>query len=110
MGSIDISSFQNLSPASLMIKIWEFSELIHHKPLPDPSSFNCEYYLRCCIEAARELWDNENYIFFDSAFYRLQFHRKKYICIMSIKNDHYREYLVESILREKRLKKIFFFF
>ena len=55
MGSIDIASFQNLSPASMMIKIREFSEHVHHKPPPDPSS--------CSIEAAREVWDNENYIF-----------------------------------------------
>ena len=102
MGSIDISSFTNLSPANFMIKIWEFSEHVHHKPPPDLSSCNCQFYLRCCIEAAREVWDNENYIFFGSALYRFQFHRKKYLCIMSTKNDHYREYLVESILREER--------
>lgn len=63
MGSIDIASFQNLSPASMMIKIREFSEHVHHKPPPDPSSCNCQFYLQCCIEAAREVWDNENYIF-----------------------------------------------
>lgn len=63
MGSIDIASFQNLSPASMMIKIREFSEHVHHKPPPDPSSCNCQFHLQCCIEAAREVWDNENYIF-----------------------------------------------
>ena len=63
MGSIDIASFQNLSPASMMIKIREFSEHVHHKPPSDPSSCNCQFYLQCCIEAAREVWDNENYIF-----------------------------------------------
>lgn len=63
MGSIDIASFQSLSPASMMIKIREFSEHVHHKPPPDPSSCNCQFYLQCCIEAAREVWDNENYIF-----------------------------------------------
>lgn len=63
MGSIDIASFQNLSPASMMIKIREFSEHVHHKPPPHPSSCNCQFYLQCCIEAAREVWDNENYIF-----------------------------------------------
>ena len=63
MGSIDIASFQNLSTASMMIKIREFSEHVHHKPPPDPSSCNCQFYLQCCIEAAREVWDNENYIF-----------------------------------------------
>ena len=102
MGSIDIASFQNLSPASMMIKIREFSEHVHHKPPPDPSSCNSQFYLQCCIEAAREVWDNENYIFFDSALFRFQFHRKKYLCIMLITSEHYREYLVESILREER--------
>ena len=63
MGSIDIASFQNLSPASMMIIIREFSEHVHHKPPPDPSSCNYQFYLQCCIEAAREVWDNENYIF-----------------------------------------------
>ena len=64
MGSIDIASFQNLSPASLMIKIWEFSEHVHHKPPPDPRSCNRQFYLQCFIEAVREVCDNENYIFF----------------------------------------------
>ena len=102
MESIDVATFQNLSPANLMIKIWEFSKFIHHKPPPDPSSCNCQFYVRCCIEAARELWDNENYIFFDTALYRFQFLRKTYLCIISIKNEHYREYLVESILTDER--------
>ena len=64
MGSINIASFQNLSPASLMIKIWEFFEHVHHKPPPDPRSCNCQFYLQFFIEEAREVWDNENYIFF----------------------------------------------
>ena len=64
MGSINIASFQNLSLASLMIKIWEFFEHVHHKPPPDPRSCNCQFYLQCFIEEAREVWDNENYIFF----------------------------------------------
>ena len=85
MESIDVATFQNLSPTNLMIKILEFSKHIHHKPLPDPSSCNCQFYVRCCIEAARELWDNQNF-FLDTALYRFQFLSKKYLCIISIKN------------------------
>lgn len=62
MGSIDMSYFLNMSPARLMIKIWEFSHHVHHIPALDPSSCNCKYYLECCIDTAREIWDNENYI------------------------------------------------
>lgn len=102
MGSIDMSYFLNMSPARLMIKIWEFSHHVHHIPALDPSSCNCKYYLQCCIDTAREIWDNENYIYFDSALYKFQFHRKRYVCLMSLKNEDYKEHLVESILRRER--------
>ena len=59
--------FLNLSPACLMIKIWEFSYHVHHFPAPYPSTCNCQNYLKRCIDTAREIWDNENYIYFDSA-------------------------------------------
>ena len=36
MGSIDMSYFLNMSPARLMIKIWEFSHHVHHIPALDP--------------------------------------------------------------------------
>ena len=91
MGSIDIASFQNLSPASMMIKIREFSEHVHHKPPPDPSSCNCQFYLQCCIEAAREVWDNENYIFLTVLCIDFSFTEKISLCN-----------LIESILREER--------
>ena len=102
MGSIDMDYFLNMSPASLMIKIWEFSQHVHHFLPADPSCCNCQEYLNLCIDSAREVWDNENYIFFDSALYRFQFHRKKLVCLMSLKNEDYKEQLIESILRGER--------
>lgn len=82
MASINVDFFRNLSPASLMIKIWELSEHVHHKPQSDEFTCNCHFYLNCCIEAAREQ-SNDNYMFFDTAIYRFQFHRKNHIDIMS---------------------------
>ena len=102
MGSIDIDYFSNMSPARPMIKIWEFSYHVHHFPLDDKSCCNCQEYLNFCIDAAQEVWDNENYIYFDSALYKFQFYRKKRVCLMSLKNEEYKEQLVESILREER--------
>ena len=102
MGSIDMGYFLNMSPAHLMIKIWEFSEHVHHSSLPDRNDCNCQEYLNLCIDAAREVWDKENYIFFDSALYRFQFHRKKLVCLMSLKNEDFKDQLVESILRGER--------
>ena len=58
-------------------------------------------YLNLCIDTAREVWDNEHYIFFDSALYRFQFHRKKLVCLMSLKNEGYKEQLVEGYYEEK---------
>ena len=49
MGSINVDLFWNLSAAALIIKIWDFSEHVHHKPPLDPSTCNCQYYLDCCI-------------------------------------------------------------
>ena len=102
MGSIDIDYFSNMSPARPRIKIWEFSYHVHHFPLDDKSCCNCQEYLNFCIDAAQEVWDNENYIYFDSALYKFQFYRKKRVCLMSLKNEEYKEQLVESILRGER--------
>ena len=85
-----------------MIKIWEFSDHIHHFLPDDKSCCNCQEYLNFCIDAAQEVWDNENYIYFDSALYKFQFYRKKRVCLMSLKNEEYKEQLVESILRGER--------
>ena len=101
MGSIDIDYFLNMSPACLMIKIWEFSYHVHHFP-PVDGSCNCQEYLNLCIDAAQEVWDNENFFFFDTALYKFQFYRKKLVCLMSLKNEDYKEQLVESMLRGER--------
>ena len=101
MGSIDIDYFLNMSPACLMIKIWEFSYHVHHFP-PVDGSCNCQEYLNLCIDAAQEVWDNENFFFFYTALYKFQFYRKKLVCLMSLKNEDYKEQLVESILRGER--------
>ena len=69
-------------PAHLMIKMWEFSHHFLHSS-PDKSfDCQCEKYLNMCINAAQDSWDNENYIYFDSALYNFQFQRKKYLYIM----------------------------
>ena len=62
MGSIDMGYFLNMSPARLMIKIWKFSYHVHH--FPSDQNCNCQEYLNLCIDAAREVWDNEKKIFF----------------------------------------------
>lgn len=99
MGAIDMGFFLDLFPARLMIKIWEYSYHVHHFPPPDASSCNCSFYLDLCISAAREIWDHENYIHFDTALFKFQFHRKQYTYLMTLKNEAYMEQLVESILR-----------
>ena len=96
-----------MSPARLMIKIWEFSHHFVHSA-PDKSfDFQCEKCLNMCTDAARDSWDNENYIYFDTALYYFHFHRKKYLCLMSLENEDYKEQLIEGILRGERF---FFFF
>ena len=101
MDSIE-NMISHMSPAHLMIKIWEFSHHFLHSS-PDKSfDCQCEKYLNMCINAARDLWDNEKYIYFDTALYHFQFHRKKYLCLMSSKNEDYKEQLVEQILRLER--------
>lgn len=47
--------FLGMSPARLMIKIWEFSYHAHHFPALDPSSCDCQNYLELCIDTAREI-------------------------------------------------------
>ena len=70
---------------------------------PDESfDCKCQEYLNMCIDAAWDAWNTENYIYFDTALYRFQFHRKKYVSLMSLKNEDYKEQLVESILRGER--------
>ena len=66
MGSLTDVLFHNMSAAELMIKSWEFSEHVHVNPPLD----NCHYYLNLCIDAARGIWDNENFISFHIAAFR----------------------------------------
>ena len=54
MGSLDISMSDGLSPAQLMLEIWNYSEHVHHNPPSDPSGCNCVQYLEWCIDSARE--------------------------------------------------------
>ena len=88
-----------MSPARLMIKIWEFSHHFLHSTAD--KSFDCqsEKYLNMCINAAQDSCDNENHIYFDTALYYFEFHRRKYLCLMSLKNEDYKEQLIEGILK-----------
>ena len=90
-----------MSPARLMIKIWEFCHHFLHSAADKSFDCQCEKYLNMCINAARDLQDNENDNF-DTTLYYFQFHRKKYLCLMSLKNEDYKEQLIERILRGKR--------
>ena len=98
--------FSHMSPARLMIKIWEYSHHVLHISPDESFDCKCQEYLNIHIDAAQDSWDTENYIYFDTALYRFQFHRKKYVSLMSLKNEDYKEQLVESILRGER----YFFF
>ena len=40
--------------------------------------------------------------FFDSALYKFQFHRKKYVVLISTKNESYKEQFIEEILSGER--------
>ena len=88
-----------MSAARLMIKIWGCSYHFLHSAANKTFDCQCE---NMCINAARDSWDNENYIYFDTALYYFQFHRKKYLCLMSLKNEDYKEQLIEWILRGER--------
>ena len=97
-----------ISPASLMIKIWEFSHHFLHSTANKSFGCQCEKYLNMCINATRDSWDNENYIHFDTALYYFQFHRKKYLCLMSLKKEDYKGQLIERTLRQKAKDNFFF--
>ena len=99
-GSINVDFFQNLSPVALVIKIWDYSYHVHHTPLPDNLNCNCQFYLNCYTEAAREQL-HEDYIFFETVIYRFQFRRKEFIELMSIKNECALEHFIECILRDQ---------
>ena len=101
MDSIE-NMFSYMSPARLMIKIWEYSSHVLHSAPDQSVDYQCQEYLNMYIDAARDAWETENYIYFDTALYRFQFHRKKYVSLMSLKNEDYKEQLVEGILRGER--------
>ena len=94
--------FSYMSVPRLMINIWEYSDHVHHIKHDKKIDCKCEKYLNMCINAARDSWDNENFIFFDSALYKFQFHIKKYVVLISTKNESYKEQLIEEILRGER--------
>ena len=91
-----------MSVPCLMIKIWEYSDHVHHVKPDKKIDCKCEKYLNMCINAARDLWDNENYFFFNIALYKFQFHRKKYVVLISTKNESYKEQFIEETLRGER--------
>ena len=101
MDSIE-NLFSYMTPARLMIKIWEYSNHVLHVSPDESFDCKCQEYLNMCIDAARDAWNTENYIYFDTALYRFQFHRKKYVSLMSLKNEDYKNQLVEGILRGER--------
>ena len=99
MGSLDIGFFRSLSPEKL-IKIWDFSTHVHHIRPHENKNCNCTHYLNLCIEAAREQWRDE-FIYFDTAIYRFQFHRKKLTEIMAISSENSLENFIGCYLRDK---------
>ena len=100
MGSLDIGFFRSLSPEKIMIKIWDFSTHVHHIRPHENENCNCRYYLNLCIEAAREQWRDE-FICFDTAIYRFQFHIQELTEIMSISSGICLENFIGCYLRDK---------
>ena len=101
MDSIE-NLFSYMTPARLMIKIWEYSHHVLHVSPDECLDCKCQEYLNMCIDAARNTWNAENYIYFDTALYRFQFRRKKYVILMSLKNEDNKKQLVAGILRGER--------
>ena len=99
IGSLDIAFFRSLSSEKLMIKIWDFSNHVHHNRPIEKENCNCHHYLNLCIEAAREQWRND-FMFFDTAIYRFQFHRKELVEIMTTTNEIFLEYLIRCYLTD----------
>ena len=57
MGSIK-NMISYMSPAHLMIKIWEFSHHFLYSTADKNFNCQCEKYLNICLDAARDSWDN----------------------------------------------------
>ena len=100
MGSITDVILGSTSVPRLMIKIWEFSGHVHENPPSDLSSYDYRHYLDICIDAASALWDNENYIFFDTVIYRFQFCRGDFFKIMNLPSLNQKLFCIELILRD----------
>ena len=100
MGSLTDVLFHNMSAAELMIKIWGFSEHVHVNPPLDPSYCNCHHYLNLCNDAARGIWDNENFIPFHIATFRFQFCRERYFNIMTLVCHDQKKYFIGCLLRD----------
>ena len=100
MGSLDIGYFRSLSPEKIMIKIWDFSTHVHHIRPHENENCNCRHYLNLCIEAAREQWRDE-FICFDTAIYRFQFHIQELTEIMSISSGICLENFIGCYLGDK---------
>ena len=62
MDSIE-NMFSYMSPACLMIKIWEYSCHVLHSAPDQSFECQCQVYQNMCIDAARDAWNVENYIF-----------------------------------------------
>ena len=99
MGSLDIGFFRSLSLEKLIIKIWDFANHAHYVRSHEKESCNCRHYLNLCIDAARERW-REDYIYFDTAIYRFQFHWKELVDMMYTDNEIFLEHLVRCYIRD----------
>ena len=100
MGSLTDVLFHNMSAAELMIKIWGFSEHVHVNPPLESSYCNCHHYLNLCNDAARGIWDNENFIPFHIATFRFQFCRERYFNIMTLVCHDQKKYFIDCLLRD----------
>lgn len=100
MASILGDMFRNLSIGELLISIWEYSEHVHHNPAPDPLSWNRCFYLDCCIEAARAIYDHQEFILFDNAIYKFQFQKTELNDIMSLPDQTCKKFCIELFLRD----------
>ena len=75
MDSIE-NLFSYMSVPRPMINIWEYSDHVHHIKHDKKIDCKCEKYLNMCINAARDSWDNESYIFLTVLFINFNFIEK----------------------------------
>ena len=55
MCSLNREEVDQFDLADPLIKIWDFSEHVHHM-MPEPPNCTCKENLLLCIEAARNKW------------------------------------------------------